>query len=91
MLRHIAALHAHPLDAAMLEERLGLASAAARRTAALRRPEAAARTGHGAGRAARGRVRRRATAGLDPAVRRSVWEIMEELREDGATMMLTTH
>ena len=31
------------------------------------------------------------TAGLDPRVRRDVWVIMEELREDGATVVLTTH
>ena len=30
MLRHIAALHAHPLDPALLEERLGLADCGAR-------------------------------------------------------------
>jgi len=31
------------------------------------------------------------TAGLDPAVRRTVWELLEELRTDGVTVVLTTH
>jgi ABC-2 type transport system ATP-binding protein len=31
------------------------------------------------------------TAGLDPQVRRTVWELLEELRADGVTVVLTTH
>jgi ABC-2 type transport system ATP-binding protein len=31
------------------------------------------------------------TAGLDPAIRRTVWELLEELRADGVTVVLTTH
>jgi ABC-2 type transport system ATP-binding protein len=31
------------------------------------------------------------TAGLDPAARHTVWELFSELREDGVTMVLTTH
>ncbi len=31
------------------------------------------------------------TAGLDPAVRRTVWALLTELRDDGVTVVLTTH
>ncbi len=31
------------------------------------------------------------TTGLDPAARRSLWEIIENLRRDGRTVVLTTH
>ncbi|UMG94987.1 AAA family ATPase [Nocardioides sp. TF02-7] len=31
------------------------------------------------------------TAGLDPQIRRTVWELLEELRGDGVTVVLTTH
>ncbi|MEO8462959.1 MAG: ABC transporter ATP-binding protein [Chloroflexota bacterium] len=31
------------------------------------------------------------TTGLDPAARRSLWEIIENLRHDGRTVVLTTH
>ncbi len=87
MLRHIGALHAHPLDPALLQERLGLTECGRtpyrRLSGGLKQRLGLA---DGMGRAARGRVRRRADRGrgLDPAVRRNVWVIMEELREDGA-------
>ena len=31
------------------------------------------------------------TAGMDPQIRRSVWELLEELRADGVTVVMTTH
>ena len=31
------------------------------------------------------------TAGMDPQVRRTTWELLEELRADGVTVVLTTH
>ncbi|WP_292672470.1 ABC transporter ATP-binding protein [Nocardioides sp.] len=92
MLRHIAALHAHPLDVAMLEERLGLAECG--RTP-YRRLSGGLKQRLGLAMALVGRPEvvfvDEPTAGLDPAVRRDVWEVMEELREDGATVVLTTH
>jgi ABC-2 type transport system ATP-binding protein len=92
MLRHIAALHAHPLDVAMLEERLGLGECG--RTP-YRRLSGGLKQRLGLAMALVGRPEvvfvDEPTAGLDPGVRRDVWEIMEELREDGATVVLTTH
>ena len=31
------------------------------------------------------------TAGMDPQARRTTWELLEELRADGVTVVLTTH
>ena len=31
------------------------------------------------------------TAGMDPAARRTTWELLGQLREDGVTVVLTTH
>ncbi|MDQ6686809.1 MAG: ABC transporter ATP-binding protein, partial [Actinomycetota bacterium] len=31
------------------------------------------------------------TAGLDPQARRTTWELLSQLREDGVTVVLTTH
>lgn len=31
------------------------------------------------------------TTGVDPAARRQIWEILQELREQGATLLMTTH
>ncbi len=93
MLRHIAALHAHPLD-------VGDAGRAARP----RRRAGARRTGgspaaSSSGSRWRWRVVGRPelvfvdepTAGMDPQARRDTWELLEELRADGVTVVLTTH
>jgi ABC-2 type transport system ATP-binding protein len=92
MLRHIAALHAHPLDPVLLEERLGLAECG--RTA-YRRLSGGQKQRLGLAMALVGRPEvvfvDEPTAGLDPAVRRTVWELLAELRDDGVTVVLTTH
>jgi len=92
MLRHVASLHAHPLDVDMLVGRLGL--------------ESCGRTPYR--RLSGGQQQRRAlamavvgrpelvfvdepTAGMDPQARRATWELLEELRADGVTIVLTTH
>jgi ABC-2 type transport system ATP-binding protein len=92
MLRHIAALHAHPLDPAVLEERLGLGECG--RTP-YRRLSGGQKQRLGLAMALVGRPEvvfvDEPTAGLDPAVRRTVWKLLEELRDDGVTVVLTTH
>jgi ABC-2 type transport system ATP-binding protein len=92
MLRHIAALHAHPVDPAVLEERLGLSECG--RTP-YRRLSGGQKQRLGLAMALIGRPEvvfvDEPTAGLDPAVRRTVWELFSELREDGVTVVLTTH
>ncbi|WP_230487252.1 ABC transporter ATP-binding protein [Nocardioides anomalus] len=92
MLRHVAALHAHPLDPVVLEERLGLEECG--RTP-YRRLSGGQRQRLGLAMALIGRPEvvfvDEPTAGLDPAVRRTVWELFDELRADGVTVVLTTH
>jgi ABC-2 type transport system ATP-binding protein len=92
MLRHIASLHSHPLDPAVLEERLGLGEFA--RTA-YRRLSGGQKQRLGLAMALIGRPEvvfvDEPTAGLDPAARHTVWELFSELREDGVTIVLTTH
>ncbi len=92
MLRHMAALHARPLDVSALSERLGL--------------DACGRTPYR--RLSGGQQRRLAlamavvgrpelvfldepTAGLDPQARRATWGLVRELRADGVTVVLSTH
>ncbi len=68
MLRHIARLHAHPLDVDLLAERLGLGDCGSTPYRRLsRRPAAAPRPGDGAGGAPRDRLRRRADGRHGPA------------------------
>ncbi|BAU82390.1 ABC transporter [Streptomyces laurentii] len=92
MLRHVARLHAHPLDVDALIERLGLGSCG--------------RTGYR--RLSGGQQQRLAlamavvgrpelvfldepTAGLDPQARRATWDLVRDLRADGVSVILTTH
>ncbi|MGA8210011.1 MAG: ABC transporter ATP-binding protein [Nocardioidaceae bacterium] len=92
MLRHIATLHAHPLDVAMLVDRLGLGSCG--RTP-YRRLSGGQQQRLALAMAVVGRPELvfvdEPTAGMDPQARRTTWELLDELRGDGVTIVLTTH
>jgi ABC-2 type transport system ATP-binding protein len=92
MLRHVARLHAHPLDLGALSERLGLAECG--RTP-YRRLSGGQQQRLGLAMAIVGRPEivfvDEPTAGMDPAARRTTWELLEELRDGGVTVVLTTH
>ena len=92
MLDHIASLHAHPLDTAMLHDRLGLADCG--RTP-YRRLSGGQQQRLGLAMALVGRPELvfvdEPTAGMDPQARRTTWELLEEIRADGVTVVLTTH
>ncbi|GAA4825799.1 ABC transporter ATP-binding protein [Nocardioides caeni] len=92
MLRHFARLHAHPLEPAVLIERLALDECG--RTP-YRRLSGGQQQRLGLALALVGRPELvfvdEPTAGLDPQIRRAVWELLEELRADGVTVVLTTH
>jgi ABC-2 type transport system ATP-binding protein len=92
MLRHIAALHAHPLDVAMLVDRLGLGDCG--RTP-YRRLSGGQQQRLKLAMACVGRPELlfvdEPTAGMDPQARRTTWELLDEIRRDGATVVLTTH
>jgi ABC-2 type transport system ATP-binding protein len=92
MLRHIARLHAHPLDVGMLADRLGLHDCG--RTP-YRRLSGGQQQRLGLAMAVVGRPEvvfvDEPTAGMDPLARRTTWELLEELRSDGVTVVLTTH
>jgi ABC-2 type transport system ATP-binding protein len=92
MLSHIASLHAHPLPVEMLVERLGLEDCG--RTP-YRRLSGGQQQRLGLAMAVVGRPELvfvdEPTAGMDPAARRTTWELLQELRADGVTIVLTTH
>ena len=92
MLRHVARLHAHPLDTDLLAERLGLGDCG--RTP-YRRLSGGQQQRLGLAMAVVGRPEivfvDEPTAGMDPQARRTTWELLEELRGDGVTVVLTTH
>ncbi|MEX2291193.1 MAG: ABC transporter ATP-binding protein [Mycobacteriales bacterium] len=92
MLRLVAAYAAHPLDPDDLLARLGLLEVA--RTP-YRRLSGGQQQRLSLGLAIVGRPELvfldEPTAGLDPQARRSTWELVEALRADGATVVLTTH
>jgi len=92
MLRHVARLHAHPLDVGLLVERLGLGECG--RTP-YRRLSGGQQQRLGLAMALIGRPELvfvdEPTAGMDPGVRRDVWDLIGELRTDGVTVVLTTH
>jgi ABC-2 type transport system ATP-binding protein len=92
MLRHIAALHAHPLDVDALVDRLGIGSAG--RTV-YRRLSGGQQQRLSLALAVVGRPELvfldEPTAGLDPQARRATWELVSDLRRDGVTVVLTTH
>ncbi|MEQ4204891.1 ABC transporter ATP-binding protein [Actinopolymorpha sp. B17G11] len=92
MLRHIARLHAHPLDVDMLVRRLDLGSCGA---TTYRRLSGGERQRLALAMAIVGRPELvfldEPTAGLDPLARRTTWELIEDLRTDGVAVVLTTH
>ena len=92
LLRLFASYHRHPLDAADLLDRLGLVDVA--RTP-FRRLSGGQRQRLSLALAVVGRPELvfldEPTAGLDPQARRATWELVDALRRDGATVVLTTH
>ncbi|MFB8218609.1 ABC transporter ATP-binding protein [Streptomyces anulatus] len=92
MLRHMAKLHAHPLDVDALIERLGLGDCG--RTT-YRRLSGGQQQRLSLAMAVVGRPELvfldEPTAGLDPQARRSTWDLVRELRADGVSVVLTTH
>jgi ABC-2 type transport system ATP-binding protein len=92
MLRHVAKLHAHPLDVDELGDRLGLGDCG--RTP-YRRLSGGQQQRLKLALALVGRPELvfvdEPTAGMDPAARRTTWELLEQLRADGVTVVLTTH
>lgn len=92
MLRHIAALYADPLNVDELAERLGLDSCG--RTS-FRRLSGGQQQRLSLALAVVGRPELvfldEPTAGLDVQARRATWELIEQLRADGVTVILTTH
>jgi ABC-2 type transport system ATP-binding protein len=92
MLRHVAALHAHPLPVGMLVERLGLESCG--RTP-YRRLSGGQQQRLALAMAVVGRPELvfvdEPTAGMDPQARHATWDLLDELRRDGVTIVLTTH
>ncbi|MGI5351588.1 ABC transporter ATP-binding protein [Streptomyces sp. CA-250714] len=91
-LRHMATLHAHPLDVTALIERLGLGGCG--RTP-YRRLSGGQQQRLALALALVGRPELvfldEPTAGLDPQARRATWDLVRDLRADGVTVVLTTH
>jgi ABC-2 type transport system ATP-binding protein len=92
MLRHVAALHANPLDVDALGERLGLGECG---KTSYRRLSGGQQQRLGLAMAVVGRPELvfvdEPTAGLDPQARHTTWDLLRELREAGVTVVLTTH
>ena len=92
IVRLYARFYPDPLDPAALLERLGLASAAGKR---VRHLSGGQKQRLNLALALVGRPRvallDEPTVGMDPQARRSTWELIEELRADGVTVLLTTH
>jgi ABC-2 type transport system ATP-binding protein len=92
MLGYVASLYAHPLPVTDVVERLGLASCG--RTP-YRRLSGGQQQRLGLAMAIVGRPEivflDEPTAGLDPLARRATWELVEQLPNDGVSVVLTTH
>jgi ABC-2 type transport system ATP-binding protein len=92
LVHHVARLHAHPLDVNELAERLGLHPVA--RTP-LRRLSGGQRQRVALACALVGRplvvFLDEPTAGLDPQARLAVWQLVEQVRDAGTAVVLTTH
>ncbi|MET9863763.1 ABC transporter ATP-binding protein [Streptomyces smyrnaeus] len=91
-LRHMATLHARPLDVSALIERLGLGGCG--RTP-YRRLSGGQQQRLALALALVGRPELvfldEPTAGLDPQARHATWDLVRDLRADGVTVVLTTH
>jgi len=91
-LRVMAAFHTHPIDPAVLLDRLGLAGSV--RTP-YRRLSGGQQQRLSLAAAVIGRPELvfldEPTAGLDPQARRATWEVIGGLRASGAAVILTTH
>ncbi len=92
MVRHMASLHAHPLDVDLLIERLGMQHYG--RTP-YRRLSGGQQQRLSLAMAVVGRPELlfldEPTAGLDPAARHATWDLINELRGHGVTTVLSTH
>ena len=92
MLHHIASLYANPLDVNALAERLGLDSCG---KTPFRRLSGGQQQRLSLALAVVGRPELvfldEPTAGLDVQARHATWELIEQLRADGVTVVLTTH
>ena len=92
MLRYVATLHSHPLDVPALVERLDLGSCG--RTP-YRRLSGGQKQRLSFALAIVGRPEiaflDEPTTGLDPHGRREIWQLIRDLRDDGVTVVLTTH
>ncbi|MQA96516.1 MAG: ATP-binding cassette domain-containing protein [Streptosporangiales bacterium] len=91
-LRLMARFHAHPVDPALLIERLGLGAVV---RVPYKRLSGGQQQRLSLAAAVIGRPELvfldEPTAGLDPQARHATWELIEELREAGASVLLTTH
>jgi ABC-2 type transport system ATP-binding protein len=92
MLRLVAAYAARPLDTRMLTERLGLAKVT---NTPYRRLSGGEKQRLSLAMAVVGRPELvfldEPTAGMDPQARHATWDLVDELRKDGVTVVLTTH
>jgi ABC-2 type transport system ATP-binding protein len=92
MLRYVASLHAHPLDLPALVERLDLGTCG---KTPYRRLSGGQKQRLSLALAIVGRPEiaflDEPTTGLDPHGRREIWQLIRDLREDGVTVVLTTH
>lgn len=92
MLRHVSRMYAAPRDLGELSERLGLGSFA--RTT-VRRLSGGQRQRLALAAALVGRPELvfldEPSAGMDPQSRLAVWELVRELRDEGVSIVLTTH
>jgi ABC-2 type transport system ATP-binding protein len=91
MLRHLASFYADPLDVADLASRLGLDSV----RATYRRMSGGEKQRLALACAVVGRpdlvFLDEPSAGMDPQTRLAAWDLVEQLRRDGVTVVLTTH
>jgi len=91
MLRHLARFYADPLDVDDLVARLGLDSV----TATYRRMSGGEKQRLALACAVVGRpdlvFLDEPSAGMDPQTRLAAWDLVEQLRRDGVTVVLTTH